>query len=37
MKFWDASAILPLILTEPTTKAIQAIAATDDTHRAFAR
>ena len=30
MKFWDASAIVPLIMTEPTTKAIQAIAATDD-------
>ena len=31
MRFWDASAIMPLIMTEPTTKAIQAIAATDDT------
>ena len=31
MKFWDASAIMPLIITEPTTKTIQAIAATDDT------
>ena len=26
MKFWDASAIIPLVLTEPTTKAVQTLA-----------
>jgi predicted nucleic acid-binding protein len=29
MRFWDASAIVPLLLTEPTTSAIQAIAVQD--------
>ena len=29
MKFWDASAIVPLLMTEATTKAVQAIALTD--------
>lgn len=29
MKFWDASAIVPLVLTEPTTKTVQALAAKD--------
>ena len=29
MKFWDASAIVPLVLAEPTTKAAQAIVAED--------
>jgi predicted nucleic acid-binding protein len=29
MKFWDASAIVPLLVAEPTTKAAQAIAAKD--------
>ena len=29
MKFWDASAIVPLILAEPATKAVQALAAKD--------
>jgi predicted nucleic acid-binding protein len=29
MKFWDASAIVPLLLTESTTEALQGIAATD--------
>ena len=29
MKFWDASAIVPLVVTESTTKALQGIAATD--------
>ena len=29
MKFWDASAIVPLLMTEPTTPAIQAVAAKD--------
>ena len=31
MKFWDASAILPLIVAEPTTKSVQALAAADPT------
>jgi predicted nucleic acid-binding protein len=29
MKFWDASAIIPLVLAEAATKAVQAIAAKD--------
>jgi uncharacterized protein len=29
MKFWDASAILPLLMAEPTTRAVQALAAKD--------
>ena len=29
MRFWDASAIVPLVLAEPTTKAVQAVAAKD--------
>lgn len=29
MKFWDASAIVPLLLAEPATEAIQAIAQKD--------
>jgi predicted nucleic acid-binding protein len=29
MKFWDASAIVPLLMTEPTTKTLQALAADD--------
>lgn len=29
MRFWDASAIVPLLLTEPSTPAMQAIAAED--------
>jgi|SRR5688572_29693145 len=29
MKFWDASAIVPLLLIEPTTSALQALAAKD--------
>lgn len=29
MKFWDASAIVPLLILEPTTKALQALAAAD--------
>jgi predicted nucleic acid-binding protein len=29
MKFWDASAIVPLLMMEPTTKPIQAMAETD--------
>ena len=31
MKFWDASAIVPLLLTEPTTPAMQALAQKDPT------
>ena len=31
MKFWDASAIIPLVLTEPTTKAVQTLAEKDPT------
>src|SRR5262245_19528457 len=31
MRFWDASAIVPLVLTEPTTKAVQTLAAKDPT------
>lgn len=29
MKFWDASAIVPLLMTEPITSSVQALAATD--------
>jgi hypothetical protein len=29
MKFWDASAIVPLLMTEPTTKAVQTLAEKD--------
>ena len=29
MKFWDASAIVPLLVAEPTTGAMQAVAAKD--------
>jgi hypothetical protein len=29
MRFWDASALVPLLVAEPTTPAIQAIAAED--------
>src|SRR6266496_3598938 len=29
MKFWDASAIVPLLMTEPTTRTVQALAAKD--------
>ena len=29
MKFWDASAIVPLLVTEPSTAALQALAAKD--------
>ena len=29
MKFWDASAIVPLVLAEPTTKVLQTLAAKD--------
>ncbi len=29
MKFWDASAIVPLLMTEPTTRAMQALALKD--------
>jgi uncharacterized protein len=29
MKFWDASAIVPLLMTEPTTRAMQALARKD--------
>jgi predicted nucleic acid-binding protein len=29
MKFWDASAIVPLLMTEPATKPIQALAEKD--------
>ena len=31
MKYWDASAIVPLVLTEPTTKAVQTLAEKDPT------
>jgi predicted nucleic acid-binding protein len=31
MKFWDASAIVPLLMTEPTTKAVQSLAEKDPT------
>ena len=29
MRFWDASAIVPLLMTEPTTRTVQALAAKD--------
>jgi predicted nucleic acid-binding protein len=29
MTFWDASAIVPLVMSEPTTKGVQALAARD--------
>ena len=29
MKFWDASAIVPLLVAEPATKAVQALASKD--------
>lgn len=29
MKFWDASAIVPLLVTEPSTRRLQALAAKD--------
>jgi len=29
MRFWDASAIVPLLVTEPTTRKLQALAAKD--------
>ena len=29
MKFWDASAVVPLLMTEPSTPSVQALAATD--------
>jgi predicted nucleic acid-binding protein len=31
MKFWDASAIVPLLVTEGTTKAVQSLAEKDST------
>jgi predicted nucleic acid-binding protein len=31
MRFWDASAIVPLLMTEPTTKAAQALIEKDPT------
>jgi predicted nucleic acid-binding protein len=31
MKFWDASAIVPLLMSEPTTKTLQALAGKDPT------
>jgi predicted nucleic acid-binding protein len=31
MKFWDASAIVPLLVSEPTTKTVQALAEKDPT------
>jgi predicted nucleic acid-binding protein len=31
MKFWDSSAIVPLLLAEPTTRAMQTIVAKDST------
>ena len=27
MRFWDASALVPLVHTEPSTRAMQAVAA----------
>lgn len=29
MKFWDASAIVPMLVTEPTTRAVQTLATKD--------
>jgi predicted nucleic acid-binding protein len=31
MKFWDASAIMPLLVTEPTTNAVRSLAEQDPT------
>ena len=31
MKFWDASAIVPLLVTEPTTRTVQSLAEKDPT------
>ena len=31
MKFWDASAIVPLLIAEPATRTLQALAAEDPT------
>jgi uncharacterized protein len=31
MRFWDASALVPLLMTEPATMAVQALAARDPT------
>ena len=31
MKFWDASAVVPLVMTEPTSKSVQSIALADPT------
>jgi predicted nucleic acid-binding protein len=31
MRFWDASAIVPFLVTEPTTKPVQALAEKDPT------
>jgi len=31
MKFWDASAIVPLLMTEPTTRAVHTVAEKDST------
>jgi uncharacterized protein len=31
VKFWDASAIVPLLVTEQTTRRLQAVAAKDST------
>jgi predicted nucleic acid-binding protein len=31
MKFWDSSAIVPLLLAEPTTRAVQTLAVKDPT------
>jgi hypothetical protein len=31
MKFWDASAIVPLLMSEPATRVVQALAAKDPT------
>jgi uncharacterized protein len=31
MRFWDASAIVPLLMTEPTTKMVQALVEKDPT------
>ena len=31
MRFWDASAIVPLLVTEPSTRRLQALAAKDST------
>jgi hypothetical protein len=31
MKFWDASAIVPWLMSEPTTKTVQVLAENDPT------